>query len=433
MSFNRREFLKLLGAAGVTGLVGSSLTGCSTAQATPHVVIVGGGIGGSTAAKYLRFADPGVKITLIDPAKEYLTCLRSSDVIVGHVKIEEITFTHATLRDEYGVNIVQEKVIGLDATKREVSTESGTKIGYDRLIVAPGIDFRWDAIEGYSQEASTTTMPHGWKAGPQTLLLKQQLEAMPQGGLYVMVAPPNPYRCPPGPYERASLIAEYFKKNNPTAKILVLDPKDAFTKQAAFIKGWERLYGYGTDQSILEWVSGAQGGTVLSVDPKSKSLKTDFEDYQADAVNFIPAQKAPQLVYDMGLTDESGWCPVDRRSFESSLVPNVHVIGDSCIADAMPKSGYSANSQAKVTAQAIADLMAGREPGEPSLLNVCVSLVGVDYGISVAAIYKLIDGKIGSVADSGGVSPITDSPAQPLLESIYQPNWHRTFAKDVFA
>ncbi len=433
MGFSRREFLKALGAVGATGVLGAHLSGCSTAKAAPHVVIVGGGIGGSTAAKYLRFADPNVQITLIDPAKEYLTCLRSSDVMVGHVKIEEITFTHDALRDKYGVKFIQEKVVGLDPTKRQVVTEGGTKLTYDRLIVSPGIDFKFDAVEGYSAEAAETTMPHGYKAGPQTLLMKQQLESMPQGGLYVLVAPPNPYRCPPGPYERASLVAEYLQRHNPTGKIIILDSKDAFTKEGPFKKGWERLYGYGTDKSLIEWVSSAQGGKVLSVDAKSKTLKTDFEDFKADVVNFIPPQKAAKLAFDLGLTDETGWCPVDRRTFESTKIPGVHVIGDSCIADAMPKSGYSANSQAKVTAQAIADLLAGREPGEPSLLNVCVSLVGEDYGISVASIYKVMDGKIGAVAKSGGVSPITDSPAQPLLESIYQRNWHRTFTKDVFA
>lgn len=436
MSMNRRKFLQIMGAAG-TGAVLSPLTACSqgptaVSKAEPHVVIVGGGLGGSTAAKYLRMADEKVKITIIDPVKNYITCLRSNDVIAGHMTLDDITFTHDALRDKYNINVIHEKVIGFDPDKMTVKTDGGQTVAYDRIVVSPGVDFIWDAIEGHSPEAAETQMPHGWKAGPQTMTIKKQLESMRQGGTFAIISPPNPFRCPPGPYERASLIAEWMQKHNPTGKVMILDAKDRFTKDGPLKKGWERLYGYGTDKSMIEWVSLSNGGRVVEVDPKNKKIIAETGDLTADVVNLVPAQKAGKLAFEMGLANGTNWCPVNRRTFESELIPNVHVIGDASIADTMPKSGYAANSQAKVAVQAIADLLRGREVGEPALLNVCYSLAGDEYGVSIADIFKVKDGKIVKVQGSG-VSPITDSPAQPLLESIYQRNWHRTFVNDCFA
>ncbi len=214
--------------------------------------------------------------------------------------------------------------------------------------------------------------------------------------------------------------------------MIILDPKDSFTKDVPFKKGWERLYGYGTPNSRIEWVSAAQGGKVRRVDAASRTVHAEAGAFQADVINYIPPQRAGTLAFRMGLTNREGWCPVNRRTFESTIVPDVHVIGDAAVADAMPKSGYSANSQAKVAAQAIADLLAGRAPGEPAMINVCYSLVGQDYGVSIADIFKVVDNRIIKLPASG-VSPVTDSPAQPLLEAIYQRNWHRTFINDCFA
>lgn len=432
MSMTRRELIKALGAGAVANLGLWGVASEAYAKNAAHVVIVGGGFGGTTAAKYLRFADAKVKITLIEPNKEYLTCPRSNDVIAGHMEMHEITFTYDAIRSQYGVNVIHDSVVGFDAGKKQLTLAGGKKLRYDQLIVSPGIDFKYDAVEGWSKEVAESTMPHAWKAGSQTLMVRDQVQKMREGGVWVMVAPPNPFRCPPGPYERASLVAEYFQKHNPKAKVIILDAKDGFTKDTPFKKGWERLYGYGSDNSLIDWVSLSNGGRVTRVDAKTNTIYTEAGEFKADAVNFIPAQQAGALAFQMGLTDASGWCPVDRHTFESLLIKDVYVLGDASIADTMPKSGYAASSQAKVCVQAIADRLAGKAPGVPSMINVCYSLVGQDYGVSIADIFKVIDGKITKLPASG-VSPITESPAQPLLEAIYQRNWHRTFVNDTFA
>ena len=433
MPLTRRELLRALGA-GALSLPLSSLPTAALAKtrnSSAHVVIIGGGIGGATAAKYLRLAAPDLRITLVEPVQRFITCLRSTDVVVGHMTLDDITFTYDALRAKYKINVVHDRAIGFDPDKRTVQLDKGGALAYDRLIVSPGIDFIFGDVEGYTREASETSMPHAWKAGPQTLLLKKQLEAMPQGGTFVMVAPPNPFRCPPGPYERASLVAEWCQIHNPKAKVIILDPKDAFTKDVPFKKAWERLYGYNTPNSMIEWIPASKGGKLKRVDAASKTLIAEAGEFKADVVNYVAPQRAGTLAFRMGLTNKDGWCPVNRRTFESEIVKGVHVIGDACVGDSMPKSGYSANSQAKVAVQAIADMLAGREPGEPSMINVCYSLAGQDYGVSIVDIFKVVDNRIVKHPTSG-VSPITESPAQPLLEAVYQRNWHRTFANDCF-
>lgn len=431
MSLTRRELLKALAAGGALSLLSPAAL-AKTRNKAAHVVIIGGGLGGATAAKYLRMAAPDIRITLVEPNKRYLTCLRSNDVIVGHMTMDEITFTYDALRAKYKVNIVHDRAIGFDPDKKTVQLAEGASLAYDRLIVSPGIDFSYGDVEGYTREVAETVMPHAWKAGPQTLLLKKQLEAMPQGGTFLMVAPPVPFRCPPGPYERASLVAEWCQAHNPKAKVVILDPKDSFTKDVPFKQAWERLYGFNTPNSMIEWIPAAKGGKVKRIDAASKVIHAEAGAFKADVVNYIPPQRAGTLAFRMGLTNRDGWCPVNRRTFESQIVRDVHVLGDACVGDSMPKSGYSANSQAKVAVQAIADLLAGREPGEPAMINVCYSLVGQNYGVSIADIFKVVDNRIVKLPASG-VSPITDSPAQPLLEAIYQRNWHRTFINDCFA
>ena len=428
---NRRELLRALGAAGALSLLGRPAF-ATTRNKTAHVVIVGGGIGGATAAKYLRFAAPDVKITLVEPAKRFITCLRSNDVVVGHMTLDDITFTYDALRSKYKINVVHDRAIGFDPDRKTVQLDAGGSMAYDKLLISPGIDFIFGEVEGHTRETAETTMPHAWKAGPQTLLLKKQLEAMPQGGTFLMVAPPNPFRCPPGPYERASLVAEWCQKHNPKAKVIILDHKDTFTKEVPFKKAWERLYGFNTPNSMIEWIPAAKGGKPKRVDAHHMTVIAEAGAFKGDVINYIAPQRASPIAFRMGLTNREGWCPVNRRTFESEIVRDVFVIGDAAVADAMPKSGYSANSQAKVAAQAIADQLAGRTPGEPSMINVCYSLVGENYGVSIADIFKVVDNRIVKLPASG-VSPITDSPAQPLLEAIYQRNWHRTFANDCFS
>jgi sulfide dehydrogenase [flavocytochrome c] flavoprotein subunit len=429
----RRDIIKLFGAAAVagTGIFGASKQ--AFAKSAAHVVVLGGGVGGSTFAKYLRFADPDVKITIIEQYPEYITCLRSNDVIIGMHTLDELTFNLDTIKSKYNVNVIIDTVVGADFDKKTVRTAQGQTVSYDKLVVSPGIDFKFEDYEGYTAQMAEGDFPHAYKAGSQTLKLREQLLALPQGGTAIIATPQNPFRCPPGPYERASFFAEYFKDHNPTAKLIVLDPKDSFTKDVPFKKAWERLYGYKSDNSLIEWVSGSDGGRVVRLDAKNMSVETDGGVFKADLINIIPNQRAGALAQTIGLTDKSGWCPIERNTMESSLHKEVYVLGDSSIADAMPKSGYSANSQAKVCAQAIADTLKGDAPGSAIYSNVCYSLVGQNYGVSIAAIYEVRDGLIQPKGQSAGVSEITDKPAQPILEAVYQKNWQREFVKDVFS
>lgn len=431
-TLNRRQLIKLFGASAVaaSGILGAS--SLAYAKDAHHVVVVGGGVGGATFAKYLRFADPHVKITVIEPNENYITCLRTNDVMVGLHTLDELTFSYEVLKNQYAIQFVFDSVTHVDADKKRVTTAKGDTLNYDKLVVSPGIDFRFEDYEGLSEAVSETDLPHAYKAGPQTLLLKKQLESMRQGGTFVLSPPAGNFRCPPGPYERASLFAEWMQKHNPSAKVLILDPKNSHSKFGPFRKGWERLYGFGSDNSLIEWVSLNDGGRVTGVDVANKTLKTDGGLVKYDACNIIPNQKAGKIAQTIGLTDASGWCPVNRQTFESSLIPNIYVLGDSSIADEMPKSGNAANTQAKVAAKAIAAALKGEAPGEAIFANVCYSLVGHRYGISISAIYEVRDNQIVAKGKSAGVSPIVESPAQATLEAVYQKNWHRTFVKDVF-
>lgn len=424
---NRRGFLAASAASAVT-LTAPSLR----AQAAYKVVIVGGGIGGATAGKYIKMINPEVDVTIIERDRTYYTCPRSNDVVTGHIEMDTITFDLETLKARYGVNPVYDEVTGVDFDARLVRTKGGAAVPYDRLIVSPGVELMIDEVWGWSQEAADTVMPHAWKAGAQTMLLRKQFEAVPQGGTVIICAPPNPYRCPPGPYERASMMADIFRRQNPTGKIIILDPKNKFTKDGPFKKGWERLYGYGTDNALIEWIPEREGGTPVAVNPETMEVETAAGTFKGDLVNVIPPMRAGKLASALGLTNDSGWCPVNQTTFASDLAPNTHVIGDSSIAGAMPKSGFAANSQAKMLAQVIRAELAGAPTPVATYANACYSLVSDNYGVSIAAIYAVNEeGKI--VSTAGGVSPIDEVPNRPVLEAVYQKNWHRTFAADVFS
>lgn len=403
---SRRRFLKhalkhaiALGGAAALGLPRLA------AAASGHIVIVGGGTGGATAARYLRRADPGLSVTLIEREPSHLTCYMSNEVLGGERGLDSLRQGYDGLRAA-GVTVIIDTVTGIDPAAREVATQGGRRLGYDRCIVAPGIDLRWDSIAGYSA-AVAETIPHAWKAGAQTLTLRAQLEAMPDGGTVVIAAPPNPYRCPPAPYERASLIAQYLKRHKPASRVLMLDPKTSFAKQALFEQAWAALYGYGEGQ-MIEWRSGADLSGVVEVDAASRTVRTAFGDLvQADVLNLIPAQQAGPIAFAADLTDASGWCPVDPLTFESTRHPYIHVIGDACTAPALPKSGVAANAEAKACAAAIAALQAGLEVPSPSFVNACYSVVGSDWAISVLAVYRLSDDgqSITAIPGAGGLSP----------------------------
>jgi sulfide dehydrogenase [flavocytochrome c] flavoprotein subunit len=395
------------------------------AQAAGRVVVVGGGFGGATAARFVHRADPRLEVVLIEANPDFVACPFSNEVIAGLRDIAAQRFDYRAIAAG-GVRVVNAQATAVDANTRRVTLGDGSVVPYDRLILSPGIDIVWGGLPGYD-EAAAERMPHAWKAGAQTLLLRRQLEAMSDGGVVVISAPANPYRCPPGPYERASLIAAWLKANKPRSKLLLLDAKDTFSKQKLFQAGWAKLY-----PGPLEWVSLSDGGKVTRVDPATNTFETDFGSHKADVGNVIPPQRAGRIAALAGVTDRTGWCPIDPVTFESKLQPNIHVVGDSAIAGAMPKSAFAANAQAKVCADAVAQLLAGATPGEPRLINTCYSLIAPGYGISVAGVYRPVNGQLTDIQGAGGTSPL-DAPAeQRSREAEYANAWFKTITGETF-
>ncbi|PLX37935.1 MAG: cytochrome C [Hyphomicrobiales bacterium] len=427
-TFSRRNFIKLSGAAALAGTIGIP----SIARAAGgKVVIVGGGVGGATTARYLKIANPAIDVTLIEPNAVYHTCFMSNEVLAGERTLEGISVGYDGLK-ALGVNVVQDMATGIDPAAKTVTVGGGSTFAFDHCVVAPGISFNY-TIEG-ATEADAGKIPHAWKAGEQTALLRSQLEAMDDGGLVCIIAPPNPFRCPPGPYERASLIAHYLKMHKPKSKLMILDPKEKFSKQGLFMQAWKDLYGYDTDNSLIAWNTFSKVGGVSKIDPAAMTVETDFETFKPAVINYIPAQKAGKIAMDADLTDDSGWCPVDKKTFESKKHAGIHVIGDASIATAMPKSGYSANSQGKVTAAAIASALAGVEAPEPSYVNTCYSIAGADYGFSVAAVYRYNAEKdvIAGVEGAGGLTPMDASAEQRKREVAFAHSWYNNIRKDTW-
>ncbi|MBY0612598.1 MAG: NAD(P)/FAD-dependent oxidoreductase [Beijerinckiaceae bacterium] len=408
----------------VSGLAGAALLAkAGRAQAAARIVVIGGGYGGATCARALKRL--GLDVTLVEPSATYVSCPFSNAVIAGLRGIEGQEFTYDALKRE-GVRIAPLSAVGVDGQARIATLSDGTKLSYDRLVMAPGIDLRFDALPGYDAEAASI-MPHAWKAGSQTVLLRDQLRAMPDGGVFVMAAPANPYRCPPGPYERASLIAHYFKTEKPRSKIIILDAKDAFSKQRLFQAAWAQLY-----PGMIEWVPLSSGGKVTAVDPKAMTLTTDFQTFKASVANVIPPQRAGTIAQAAGVADRTGWCPINPSTFESTLVPNVHVIGDAAIMGAIPRSAFAANGQGKACASVIAGLLAHEDASAPRLINTCYSLVAPDYGISIAGVYRPGTPSFVEIEGSGGTSPL-DAPAETRrTEAGYAEGWFRTITTDVF-
>jgi NADPH-dependent 2,4-dienoyl-CoA reductase/sulfur reductase-like enzyme len=420
----RRDLLMRAVSAGVAAILPLP----AFAQgADARVVVVGGGFAGATCARTLKRLNPRLAVTLIEaePSRVFTACPFSNEVVVGLRELETQQFRYDKLGSD-GIVLSFSEAKSVDPQTRTITLADTTKLAYDRLILAPGIDFRWGALSGYG-EAAAEKMPHAWKAGPQTLLLRRQLEAMRDGGIVAIAVPANPYRCPPGPYERASLIAHYLKTNKPKSKLLILDAKDAFSKQKLFQNGWAALY-----PDLIEWVALSAGGKVTAADAAAMTLTTDFATHKADVANVIPAQKAGRIAELAGVADRTGWCPIDPVSFASTLQPNIHVIGDAAIAGAMPKSAFAANAQAKVCAAAVAVLLAGGTPIPSKLINTCYSLVAPDYGISVAGVYHPVDGKLVDVEGAGGVSPL-DAPAEArAFEASLAAGWFRTITGEIF-
>lgn len=419
---SRRDFLKSLTAGGGATLLPAPML---AQEAAPHIVVVGGGFAGASVARALRRADPGISVHLVEASRTFTACPFSNSVIAGMRELATQQFGYDKLAAD-GITFVPTSATAVDLKARAVIVATGARLNYDRLVLAPGIDIRWDGLPGYT-EAAAGVMPHAWKAGEQTLLLRRQLEAMDDGGTVVMSAPANPFRCPPGPYERASLIAYYLKTRKPRSKLIILDTKDTFSKQRLFQNAWKELY-----PDLLEWVPLSKGGAVTEVDPATKTFVTDFDKHQASVGNVIPPQKAGRIAAVAGVADRTGWCPIDPITFESKLVPNIHVLGDAAIAGAMPKSAFAANAQAKVCATALVRLLRGETPPTPKLINTCYSLVAPDYGISIAGVYQPANGQLMDVAEAGGVSVIGAPRSTRLLEASLANGWFNTITSETF-
>jgi len=421
----RRSLLKLTGAMAALATFG--FPPMSRGAYRARVLVVGGGYGGATLAKYLRLADPRIEVVLIEKEGQFVSCALSNEVLAGERTMESLTFGYQALSDFYGVKVVHDEVTAIDPARKTVLTLGEQQFGYDRLVVAPGIGFRWGAIEGYDEPASQI-VPHAWNAGEQTLILRRQIDAVENGGSIYIVAPPNPYKCPPAPYERAALIAHYLQSKGKTrCKIIILDAKDAFAKQDLFKQGWGQHY-----PGMISWVSGSEDGRVLAVNPQTRTLYTELEEHKGDVVNVIPPQKAGRVAEVAGLTDESGWCPVDQRTFESTLHKDVHVIGDACIAGPMPKSAYSASTQAKVCAAAIVAQLDGTPTPDPSYVNTCYSIIAPKHAVSLATVYRLADGKIVSVEGAGGASSLNATGWEREMEATYAHSWFENITADIF-
>jgi sulfide dehydrogenase [flavocytochrome c] flavoprotein subunit len=394
------------------------------AQSTSRVVVVGGGFGGAACARALKRAQGDSQVILIEPNAVFTCCPLSNEVIAGLRDIEAQQFDYDKLAAD-GVTVIGQAVTTIEPQLRSVLTADGVALPYDRLVLSPGIDFHFDALPGYD-EAASEKMPHAWKAGAQTLLLRRQLEAMDDGGTVAIAIPANPSRCPPAPYERASLIAHYLKTKKPRSKVLVLDAKDNFSQQRLFEKAWKELYG-----DMIERIGLSQGGRVTSVDPATRTIITEFGNYTPDVANVIPPQRAGHIAEIAGATDATGWCPIDPVTFESKLVKNIHVIGDACLGGGIPKSASAASAQGKACAAAIVNLLAGRAPEAPRLTGVCYNTVAPGYGFSLAGNYQP-KGDIFAEVEGGATSPV-DAPRElRAREAAEAERWFQTITADTF-
>jgi sulfide dehydrogenase [flavocytochrome c] flavoprotein subunit len=409
---------------GIAATAASAFPCPSIAQSVARIVVIGGGFGGASCARALRRIDAKWQITLIEPNRIFVACPFSNEVIAGLRDIEAQQFGYDRISAE-GVDVIAKAAVKIDPQAYSVGLADGTSLSYDRLVLAPGIDLRFDALPGYD-EAAAAQMPHAWKAGEQTMLLRRQLEAMDDGGLVAIVAPPGPSRCPPAPYERASLIAHYLKAGKPRSKILILDAKDAFPQQRLFENAWKELY-----PGMIERVSLSQGGRVTSVDPSTNTIVTDFGNYPAKVANVIPPQKAGRIAEIAGAVDNTGWCPIDPVSFASKLVPNIHVIGDACIGGGIPKSASAASAQGKACAEAVAKLLLGVAPAIPKLTGACYNTVAPGYAFSQSGIYQPRDGMFAEI-EGGSTSPV-DAPREVRArEADNAQSWYKTITADAF-
>jgi sulfide dehydrogenase [flavocytochrome c] flavoprotein subunit len=420
MKLNRRVFIGS-GASAATAL--AAPMAFANGHGKSRVVVVGGGAGGATAARYIAKDSKGaVDVTLIEPSRVYYTCFFSNLYLGGIKTIDDLGHSYGTIAAG-GVNVVHDWAVGVDRGAKTVTLAGGASVPYDKLILSPGIDFVEGAVSGWDL-SSQNAMPHAYKGGSQTELLKAQIAEMPQGGTFAMVAPPNPYRCPPGPYERVSMVAHYLKANNPTAKIIVADPKPKFSKQGLFQEGWAKYY-----SGTIDWIGGDFGGGNVSVDPNAMTVTIDGEVTKVDVCNVIPAMKAGRIAELAGVT-EGNFAPVNAADMSTKADADVYVLGDASQQGDMPKSGFSANSQAKVCANAVRGALTGSKVFPAKFSNTCWSLIGTNDGVKVGATYEATDEKISKV--DGFVSTIGESA--DLRKATYEESegWYAGITADMF-
>jgi len=422
MTFNRRKFIAVGTAAAATLSAPAVL---ADGHGKPRVVVIGGGSGGATAARYIAKDSKGaIDVTLVEPSRSYFTCYFSNLYIGGFTDLEDISHTYGTLAAKYGINVLHDWAVDVDRDSKTVSLAGGTVLPYDKLILSPGIDFVEDAVPGWSV-AAQNKMPHAYKAGSQSELLKAQIMAMPEGGRFAMVAPPNPYRCPPGPYERISMVAHVLSQVNPTAKILVADPKPKFSKQALFEEGWQRHY-----SGMVERIGPDFGGEKVSVDPEAMTIDIDGMVENVDVCNVIPAQKAGRIA-DMAGVTEGNWAPVNAADMSSKMDADVHVLGDAAAQGDMPKSGFAANSQAKVCAMAVRGALTDSKVFPAKFTNTCWSLIAEDDGVKVGATYEATEEKIAKV--DGFISQTGEDAATRKATYEESVGWYAGITTDMFS
>ncbi len=422
MLMKRRDFLKAGAAAGAM----ASLYGCAGGgKASGHVVVVGGGYGGATVAKYLRmWSEGGVQVTLIERNPTFISCPISNLVIGGTKTMEDITISYEGLRSKWGVRVIQDDVVAVDAAKKTVSLKGGSAVSYDRLVLSPGVDFMWDEIPGLKSAEAQSKILHAWKAGPQTVALRQQLESMKDGGVYAISIPKAPYRCPPGPYERACLVANYFKQSKPKSKVIILDAnEDVMSKKGLFTKAWSDLY-----KGIIEYRNNSE---VKDVEVATNTAVLEFDKFKADVLNVIPPHRAGDIAHKSGIKlVNNRWVDINWQSMESTSTPGIHVLGDAIFpAPTMPKSGHMANQHGKLAAAAILNLLSGQAPNpEPVVMNTCYSFVDGKNAIHVASVhqYDAATKTVQPVKGAGGVSV-----ARNELEGKAALGWARNIWADM--
>jgi sulfide dehydrogenase [flavocytochrome c] flavoprotein subunit len=420
-NFNRRAFCSFV-AASTAAL---AAPGLATGSSKPKVVVIGGGAGGATAARYIAKDSKGaIDVTLIEASKHYYTCFYSNLYLGGFRDYGSIGHSYDRLSSNHGVNVVHDWAISVDTSAKKVKLGSGSSVSYDKLVLSPGIDIKYESINGYSPEAQTR-MPHAWKSGTQVKVLRDQVLNMKKGGTFVMVPPPNPFRCPPGPYERVSMVAHLLKAKNPTGKIVVVDPKNKFSKQGLFMAGWEKHY-----PGMVEWIDADTHGGIKNVNPDTMEIETDLDTFKADVACVVPAQRAGAIAMNAGVTD-GDWSPIVPETMQSRADSNIYVLGDASVASAMPKSGFSANSQAKVAANHVRGALTDSKVFPARFSNTCWSLVATNDGIKVGANYKGGSEKI-EVVDKF-ISKTDEDSA--LRKKTYQEAnaWYSGITSDMFS